>query len=75
MGVRNYLIEGVSGAGKTTVAEALQRRGFQVFGESHQRQRRSHSAKRMNSVVSPTWVPSPCTDEKISTSWTDGPKA
>jgi gluconate kinase len=28
--VRNYLIEGVSGAGKTTVAEELQRRGFQV---------------------------------------------
>jgi hypothetical protein len=30
MGVRNYLIEGVSGAGKTTVAEALQRRGCHV---------------------------------------------
>lgn len=28
MGVRNYLIEGVSGAGKTTVAEELQRRGL-----------------------------------------------
>ncbi len=26
MGVRNYLIEGLSGAGKTTVAEELQRR-------------------------------------------------
>jgi broad-specificity NMP kinase len=30
MGVRNYLIEGVSGAGKTTVAEELQRRGYDV---------------------------------------------
>ena len=31
MGLRNYLIEGVSGAGKTTVAEALQRRGHHVI--------------------------------------------
>lgn len=31
MGVRNYLIEGVSGAGKTTVAEELQRRGCHVI--------------------------------------------
>lgn len=30
MGVRNYLIEGVSGVGKTTVAEELQRRGYHV---------------------------------------------
>ena len=30
MGLRNYLIEGVSGVGKTTVAEELQRRGFHV---------------------------------------------
>jgi len=30
VGVRNYLVEGVSGAGKTTVAEALERRGFHV---------------------------------------------
>ncbi len=30
MGVRNYLIEGVSGTGKTTVAEALERRGHHV---------------------------------------------
>jgi broad-specificity NMP kinase len=30
MGVRNYLIEGVSGAGKTTVAEELERRGYEV---------------------------------------------
>lgn len=30
MGVRNYLIEGVSGAGKTSVAEELQRRGYHV---------------------------------------------
>lgn len=28
MGVRNYLIEGVSGTGKTSVATELQRRGF-----------------------------------------------
>ncbi len=31
MGVRNYLIEGVSGAGKTAVAAELQRRGFQAI--------------------------------------------
>jgi hypothetical protein len=31
MGVRNYLIEGVSCAGKTTVAEELQRRGHHVI--------------------------------------------
>lgn len=30
MGVRNYLIDGVSGAGKTTVAEELERRGQHV---------------------------------------------
>ena len=30
MGVRNYLIDGVSGAGKTTVAEELERRGEHV---------------------------------------------
>lgn len=31
MGARNYLIEGVSGTGKTTVAEELQRRGYHVI--------------------------------------------
>jgi adenylate kinase family enzyme len=31
VGVRNYLIEGVSGAGKTAVAEELQRRGCHVI--------------------------------------------
>ncbi len=31
MGIRNYLIEGVSGAGKTTVATELQRRGHHVI--------------------------------------------
>jgi adenylate kinase family enzyme len=31
MGVRNYLIEGVSGAGKTAVATELHRRGFQAI--------------------------------------------
>lgn len=30
MGRRNYLVEGVSGTGKTTVAEELERRGHQV---------------------------------------------
>jgi len=30
MGARNYLIDGVSGAGKTTLAEALERRGYDV---------------------------------------------
>lgn len=31
MGNRNYLIEGVSGSGKTSVAEELQRRGYHVI--------------------------------------------
>jgi len=31
MGVRNYLIEGVSGTGKTAVAEEIQRRGYHVI--------------------------------------------
>lgn len=31
MGVRNYLIEGVSGAGKTAVCDELIRRGFQAI--------------------------------------------
>ena len=31
MGVKNYLIDGVSGTGKTTVAEELQRRGYHVI--------------------------------------------
>jgi thymidylate kinase len=31
MGKRNYLVEGVSGTGKTSVAEELQRRGYHVI--------------------------------------------
>lgn len=31
MGVRNYLIEGVSGTGKTTVCEELRRRGYHAI--------------------------------------------
>ncbi len=31
MGKRNYLIEGVSGTGKTSVAEELQRQGYNVI--------------------------------------------
>jgi thymidylate kinase len=31
MGVRNYLIEGVSGTGKTAVCRELQRRGYQAI--------------------------------------------
>jgi hypothetical protein len=31
MGKRNYLIEGVSGTGKTTVCDELQRRGYQAI--------------------------------------------
>ena len=31
MGIKNYLIEGVCGTGKTTVAEELQRRGYHVL--------------------------------------------
>jgi broad-specificity NMP kinase len=31
MGVRNYLVEGVSGTGKTSVCDELQRRGYQAI--------------------------------------------
>ena len=31
MGKRNFLVEGVSGTGKTSVAEELQRRGYHVL--------------------------------------------
>ncbi|WP_217997820.1 AAA family ATPase [Alicyclobacillus acidiphilus] len=31
MGIRNYLIEGVSGAGKTSVCNELHRRGYQAI--------------------------------------------
>jgi len=31
MGIRNYLIEGVSGTGKTSVCHELRRRGYQAF--------------------------------------------
>ncbi|TBL79388.1 AAA family ATPase [Paenibacillus thalictri] len=31
MGIRNYLIEGVSGTGKTSVCKELQRRGYQAI--------------------------------------------
>jgi predicted ATPase len=31
MGARNYLIEGISGTGKTAVATELQRRGYQAI--------------------------------------------
>ncbi|GHO42301.1 hypothetical protein KSX_04640 [Ktedonospora formicarum] len=31
MGIRNYLIEGVSGTGKTSVCTELQRRGYQAI--------------------------------------------
>jgi hypothetical protein len=31
MGIRNYLIEGVSGTGKTSVCHALQRRGYHAI--------------------------------------------
>ena len=31
MGIRNYLIDGGSGTGKTTVCDELQRRGYQAI--------------------------------------------
>jgi hypothetical protein len=31
MGIRNYLIEGVSGTGKTSVCDELQRRGYHAI--------------------------------------------
>ena len=36
MGVRNYLIEGLSGTGKTSVCNELQRRGFQAIHGDHE---------------------------------------
>lgn len=31
MGIKNYLVDGISGTGKTTVAEELERRGYHVI--------------------------------------------
>ena len=42
MGIRNYLIEGVSGTGKTTVAEELQRRGYHVIHGDRELSYRGH---------------------------------
>ena len=36
MGRRNYLIEGVSGTGKSSVCEELQRRGYQTINGDHE---------------------------------------
>lgn len=36
MGIRNYLIEGVSGTGKTSVAIELQRRGYHVIHDDRE---------------------------------------
>jgi len=36
MGRRNYLIEGVSGTGKSSVCEELQRRGYQAINGDHE---------------------------------------
>jgi predicted ATPase len=35
MGMRNYLIEGVSGTGKTSVCKELQRRGYFASSSKH----------------------------------------
>ena len=37
MGVRNYLIEGVSGTGKTTVCRELQQRGYRAINGDRER--------------------------------------
>jgi broad-specificity NMP kinase len=51
MGIRNYLIEGVSGTGKTSVCKELQRRGYHAIngdnelayqGDPETGMRRSH---------------------------------
>ena len=36
MGIRNYLIEGLSGTGKTSVCDELRRRGYQAIHGDHQ---------------------------------------
>src|ERR1700722_4470685 len=53
MGVRNYLIEGVSGAGKTAVCTELQRRGYQAIHGDRELVYRGHPEK---GTPTATWM-------------------
>ncbi len=57
MGKKNYLIEGVSGAGKTTVAIALQKRGYHVIHGDRELVYRGHP-ETGEPVTSDTATPS-----------------
>jgi thymidylate kinase len=54
MGRRNYLIEGVSGTGKTTVCTELQRRGYQAI-HGDRELRYTGDPKTDDSHLSPLW--------------------
>lgn len=61
MGKKNFLIEGVSGAGKTTVAEELERRGFQaIHGDRELRYRGNPETGEKispeNYIHTPVWM-------------------
>ncbi|GCE27410.1 nucleoside kinase [Dictyobacter alpinus] len=56
MGKRNYLIEGVSGTGKTSVCTELQRRGYQaIHGDRELRYQGNPDALTSDLHLSPLW--------------------
>jgi thymidylate kinase len=56
MGVRNYLIEGLSGTGKTTVCDELQRRGYQaIHGDRELRAHPKTDEVTENHNLPPIW--------------------
>ena len=56
MGIRNYLIDGGSGTGKTTVCDELQRRGYQaVHGDRALRGAPGVAASGSDRHLPPTW--------------------
>jgi hypothetical protein len=59
MGIRNYLIDGGSGTGKTTVCDELQRRGYQaIHGDRELRSARTARAESEpagEDHLPPTW--------------------
>ena len=57
MGVRNYLIDGGSGTGKTTVCDELQRRGYQaIHGDRELREPKTTTSNpKLDHYLPPNW--------------------
>lgn len=55
MGIKNYLIEGVSGTGKTTVCTELQRRGYQAIHGDRELRYTPTDTSANDSHLSPLW--------------------